>query len=74
MEALLDFLSNIAASAEDTFDDDGNAVSKLIAAIEYLISLLLISNKDTLKALLGCLPNVAASTEDTLDDDRNMCK
>ena len=41
-------------------------------ALKYLIYLLPVPNRDTLKALLDCLFNVAASAEDTFDDDGNV--
>ena len=43
------------------------ANEELLNAIKYLVWLLPIPNRDTLKVALGCIANVAAHSEDRLD-------
>ena len=51
-----------------------NDSKKQIEALQLLIALLPVPNRDTLKALLSCLAKVASFSQDTVDSEGNMVR
>ena len=51
-----------------------NDAKKQIEALQLLVALLPVPNRDTLKALLSCLAKVASFSQDTVDSEGNMVR